>query len=177
MRISDLSRCALNVCAALLLAGCAGGQVVGPSSMKQLANPAAPKSAASQLSGGAFSASYSGHYSVHTCVPCPARWRFRGSGNAKFLRPSDERMNWTFVLGFLHSEPANSAKLTSLHSKMDSIKVTISVRHECNGSNRYKVTGGTGRFAHATGSGTITTTCKGLPRGAYSDQWSGTLYY
>jgi hypothetical protein len=49
--------------------------------------------------------------------------------------------------------------------------------YACGGSNTYVVTGGTGRFAHATGSGTITTTCPGPSGHTYTDAWSGTLYY
>jgi hypothetical protein len=66
MRTLIISRHALSVCvAATLLAGCDGSQIAGPSSTQQFANSAGLKSAASRLSGGAFSASYSGHYSLH----------------------------------------------------------------------------------------------------------------
>ena len=56
----------LSLCMAVtLLAGCGGSQIAGLSATQELANSAGPKSAASPLSGGAFSASYSGHYSVN----------------------------------------------------------------------------------------------------------------
>jgi hypothetical protein len=42
----------------------------------------------------------------------------------------------------------------------------------------YTVDGGTGKFAKATGSGTVTFKCHfNRGSGPYSDQWSGTLYY
>lgn len=168
-RMKTLSRDALSLWgAAILLAGCGGSQVTGLSPSQQFVN-----SATSPLSGGAFSASYSGQYSVHDCGFGCNRWEFRGSGPAKFLGHSRERMRWFFILDARRR--ANGATLTSYHSKTDGIKVTINLTNQC-ASNSYVVTGGTGRFAHATGSGTISTTCN-VSEMTYSDSWTGTLYY
>jgi hypothetical protein len=169
MKISDASRCARSVCvAALLLAGCGGSQVVEPSSTPQFII-----SAASRLSGGAFSASYSGKDGGHSCGTGCRVTHFRGSGTATFLRSSYERVRIRIVDG----TSTGRAILKSLRSKTDSITATLSPPVYLCGSNSksYVVTGGTGRFGHAMGSGTISTTCLSGP--GYTDTWTGTLYY
>jgi hypothetical protein len=178
MRSLRLTRYALSACAVLLLGGCGGGEAATPNSILQFAGSAEPRSAVSRQSGGAFSARYSGHYSVHhACMECAVIWKFRGSGAATFLRRSRERMNWTFILEPSPKQSPNSATITSFHSKADSVTVQISAGYACNGTNSYVVTSGTGRFARATGSGTIQTTCPGPSGHSYTDAWAGTLYY
>lgn len=167
---------ALSVCAtALLLASCGGGQVAGLSSTQQFANSTESKLAASRLSGGTFKASYSGHYlrySDHEGV----LYEFRGSGAASFLHRSHERFRWAFVLGLSGKTSSYTITLKSSKSPTDRIKVTVGQPPAPCGSNSYVVTGGHGRFAHATGSGTINITCKSSDY-TYTDAWTGTLYY
>ncbi len=166
MRSLTLGRYALSVCVtATLFAGCGGSQIAGFSSAQQFANSAEPKSAASRLSGGAFSASYSGKDGGHACGTGCHVTIFRGSGTAKFLRSSYERVSIKIVDGTF----TGRAILKSLRSKTDSITATVSPN-----SNGYTVTGGTGRFTHATGSGTISRAY--YPK-SYTDTWTGTLYF
>ena len=100
---------------------------------------------------------------------------FNASGKASFLRHSTES-------GSLGSRDCvifsgNSTLASARHSR-DTIEVALSgeifVLHGCFSTKaQYTVTGGTGRFAHATGSGSFRFKC-GSTR---SDTYTGTITF
>jgi hypothetical protein len=175
------SRYALSVCAvAILLAGC-GGSFNTPSTV----TAAMPETArTSPASGGAFSGGYSGSFSFTICHGLKSKgvFRFSGTGLVSFLGPSRES-------GRLHSHQyarpydctpwSGSVTLTSSKDPSNSISMSLKERiptpNPCQ-PYPYKVTSGTGKFANATGSGTVELICRGM-RGTYSDQWSGTISF
>jgi hypothetical protein len=123
------------------------------------------------LRGGFFNASYAGHVKCsglfpHTCL-------FHGTGTANFLGSSKEHI--FFVAG---PSGGYTATLRSAQSKKDSI-TTAYFFYPCTGPMAYTISGGTGRFSHATGAGLIAAICKyeTLDYGTYTDTWTGTLYY
>ena len=170
MEILNLNRCVLSAYMAVSLAGCGGSQIAAPSSTQPYIG-----SAAFRQSGGAFSASYSGHY-LEYCDHEGCNWSFHGSGTATFLHRSREQFDWTFVLGLSGTTSSYTITLMSSRSQEDRIKVTVNQPPTPCGTNSYVVTGGHGRFAHARGSGTIITTCD-TSGYTYTDAWTGTLNY
>lgn len=181
MKSLNSSRCALSICiAAAILAGCSGFQ---PSSITSGVNALAPASHTTPTNGGAFSGSYSGRYSISgSCIVAASEhFRFHGTGRANFLRQSTEHghlklegqagdcIGWNGV-----------ATLTSSDNPKNTVTVSISGGSfgdgtPCYLSSVFTVTSGTGKFINATGGGSIKFQC--LSGYAYSDQWSGTLYY
>jgi hypothetical protein len=164
--------------AALVLAGCSAVQSV-PSQL-QTVRPAI------QESGGPFSASYAGHYSLTGCSPPDGegRFSFDGTGSGSFIHNSTE---FGSMGGFVYQGCPWQGTATLLNSAhpLNSITMDLSLAkgliHPNNpcapGPNRqimFTVSGGTGRFRHATGSGTVVFTCNS---GRYTDQWSGTISF
>jgi hypothetical protein len=70
-----------------------------------------------------------------------------------------------------------TATLTSSVNPANSITVSLAPEyHSWCSTGSYRVTGGTGSFAGATGSGTVTFACSMFPS-TYTDQWKGTLQW
>ena len=169
-----------GVLSTALVASC-GGQSstpqlpASPRTLNQLSKPAE----ISHTRGGTFSASHSGTFTLGG--PCSSIRReyfnFSGTGRASFLRESSEIGSVQMV------EPcrswSGSVTMTSIHRRSNSITMTL-------GSQRtfapctsvpfsFTVTGGSGRFAHASGSGTVSFDCDTLY--VYTDQWTGTITF
>lgn len=156
---------------AAILVGCG---VLPLSSSKGQLEKASPKS------GGSFTASYSGAYSNNDCRSSKrSRFEFHGNGTASFLGSGTEQGKIRLVLfhGFCQGVSGTS---TFANTSGDSVTAAFTTHYSpaC-GSDvpvDYRVTGGTGKFAHATGSGQVTFTCFG-PRHDYVDSSKGTLYF
>ena len=165
-----------------LIASCGGGS---PSLLNQSAGVDGTSQAQSifPARGGAFSASYSGTYTFTPCVhgKINGAFGFSGAGSASFLRKSSE-MGGLGSSNLTCGSWSGSAVLSSTRHPDDTITVSLSggdLGHPppCSlGHCNFSVTAGTGRFAHATGSGTMHMS---LNRGSntYSDTWSGTLQF
>ena len=179
------SRCALSVCVAMMFAGCVGSNGTSPQPNAAVPstryNNGEPNSRG-KLNGGTFSADYSGTYRS-SIYPCDlgepkGHLRFHGAGRANFLRRGTETGHLTISgeIGFCFTNGA--VTLTSAKDPADTITARVGLGHNeapCHTLLSYKVKRGTGKFANASGSGTINLHCVGSS--AYSDQWSGTLYY
>lgn len=178
----NLSRCALSVCAAvLLLTGCGGAQVPSTPVPPMVTNAGILR--AVPALGGVFSGAYSGTW---TYAPCfrgrhGSQISFSGAGNASFLRRSKE----SAVLGSGNRTSCGlgwdgSATLTSSKHPANAIYVKFpqQIKAMCQDAFSYTVNGGTGKFVKATGSGSVTFKCSFRHKsGPYSDQWSGTLSF
>jgi hypothetical protein len=167
--------------ASAFLVGCSGG----PSS-----TPSAPSSAAglrqlglgvpARAAGGPFSAAYSGRYTLVGCGPnFPGTFKLSGTGTASFLHRSQES---ALLYGNFCAGWSGGATLTSFKHSNNSISASVhwggfhrGIPCGANDTWEFTVTGGTGKFAAATGSGTVTITCKSS--GTYTDTWTGTLQY
>jgi hypothetical protein len=102
---------------------------------------------------------------------------YKGDGKAKFLHSSSERLSLTWYCG--SQDIAGSTTLTSVQHPRDSITASVSstnFKTPCYGfTMSFTVTGGTGRFRRASGSGTIVLNSLSGECALYSDKWSGTL--
>lgn len=140
-----------------------GGETVGPSN------------------GGPFTAKYSGSYTLSSCSShSSGHFNFSGSGSGSFIHGSSES-------GSMTQSPfdcvwSGTATLTSMLHPSNQIVVSLSLNHispnsPCNPMEEhveFVVRGGTGRFRHATGRGTIAFSCSS---GKYTDQWSGSITF
>ena len=130
--------------------------------------------------GRRFTAAYSGTFSRDGDCSATAMFTYKGSGNARFLHSSSEQIKVTWYCG--SSDVTGSATLTSRQVPGDSISAKVSstdFKTPCYGfTMSFTVTGGTGRFRRASGSGTIvlsplSTECIY----SYSDKWAGRLKF
>lgn len=138
------------------------------------------QSAAIKASGGAFNANYSGNFTLRGCPG--GQFNISGSGSASFIHGSSEK-------GYMSTNPngcgwIGAVTLTSTLHPRNTITAFLSLNNfpqnnpcspRFNLKVRYLISSGTGRFANATGSGTVVFTCHG--DGTYSDQWSGTITF
>ena len=132
----------------------------------------------SASNGGAFTATYSGSETNGSTCFLNRTFRFSGTGSASFLHQSEESgsMVWEF-------DPfcnlTGRATLVSASHPLNSVSVTLQAGAAACGGFLHKTTftvhGGTGRFRHATGGGTIQFNC--TSNGSYTDKWSGTLNF
>jgi hypothetical protein len=130
--------------------------------------------APSQGAGGAFSASYSGAYLLHG-RPSSFTVTFSGNGKASFLGASAESGKELIECPSpSRCTGSGSATLVSHFRPADSVMATLSCTETC-GVWKWSLSGGTGKFAHATGSGKWT--IRPHRPGGYTDQWTGTLNY
>ena len=124
---------------------------------------------------GRFTAAYSGTYSMFGDCSITRMFTYKGNGNAKFLHSSSEQIKLTWYCGSQNA--TGSATLTSIRLPGDSIAASVSsTDFKGPGSGftaSFKVTGGTGRFRRASGSGTIVSSK--FESYSYSDKWRGTL--
>jgi len=131
-------------------------------------------------SGGTFSASYHGRFSSS---PCSAghngTFSFGGTGYGNFIGSSSETGSLTrpFRNGQCRFTFKGPATLKSTLHTRNAITSSLSETGygPCVIPPTYAVTGGTGKFAHASGSGKVVFTCH--LDGTYTDQWSGTLSF
>src|SRR5579872_1807547 len=107
--------------------------------------------------GGRFTAAYSGTYSKSGDCSATAMFTYKGSGDARFLHSSREQVKFTGYCG--SRNVTGSATLASIHAPGNSITASVSstdFQSPCEGfTMSFTITGGTGRFRHASGNGTI----------------------
>ncbi len=170
----------LAIAAVIALAGCAAAPSLSPSVGTAAYSRLVPPGAAFAR-GGKMTAAYSGSFSRDGDCSATAMFSYTGTGNATFLHTSSEQIRLTWYCG--SRDIAGSATLTSTEAPRDSITANVSssnFKTPCYGfTMSFTVTGGTGRFRRASGSGTIvvhrrSTQC--LPY-SYRDKWRGTLKF
>ncbi len=134
-----------------------------------------------KASGGAFNASYSGNFTLRSCPG--GLFTFSGSGSGSFIRGSSEE-------GAMSSNQDScgwngQATLTNTLHQRNTITVNLSLGNfaftspcspRFSNGVHFTVVSGTGRFANATGSGTVKFACNNTS-GKYTDQWSGTITF
>jgi hypothetical protein len=174
MKNLNLSPCALSVfMAGILLAACGGSQgPVAPPGVNVVMQRVARTAPAV---GGAFSGAYAGKTSGTVCSS-GGTFFFKGTGKSSFLGGSNES-------GVLHANRTcawrGGATLQSARHPSQEIFIALyedreNVENPCEIGFTYAIHGGTGKFAHAKGSGDLTFQCSGS---RYSDQWSGTIRF
>lgn len=131
--------------------------------------------------GGKLAAAYSGSYSTSGDCSATAMLIYKGTGNATFLHSSSEQVKLTWYCG--SRDVTGSATLTSIQVPGDSVSASVSTtdfKAPCDGfTMSFTVTGGTGRFRRASGSGTIalkrlSSKCSSY---SYNDKWKGALKF
>jgi hypothetical protein len=162
----------IGAVALLILAGCTGVPSI-PGHQAQ--------GAAIKASGGTFSATYSGNYTLSSCSSSNSgHFTFSGSGSGSFIHSSSE--DGSMTQSAFSCVWSGTATLTSKLHPRNRITVRLSLNHTtrnspCNPMHEqvvFIVTGGTGKFANAAGRGTILFSCN---NGNYTDQWSGTITF
>ena len=121
--------------------------------------------------GGSFKASYP-EIGIFTPVNA-GRSAIAGSSTAPERRVPGLEPGKRCGAGWFRT---GSAMLRESSSKQDFIRVHVSGAF-CSPHLAFTVSGGSGIFKDATGSGTIHFSCTGTKRGTYKDNWSGTIYY
>lgn len=140
------------------------------------------------LSGGALSGGYAGNFSEMGCgLNSGGSLSFSGSGQATFLGMSSESGHMV-AGGGACAIWKGSATLTSRFHRANTVTVSTTFTNNdqqpCNnprhGPGRFPtywtVTGGTGKFANATGKGSVTLVCD-FTKHTYTDTWTGALKY
>ena len=159
-------------CAAILLV------LVGCASVPGVPIHLQGQGATIRSSGGPFSARYAGTETGGNLCLLNDPFKFSGTGSATFLHATSESGSMVWSHGF-NCDLVGSATLTSSNRPHNS--VTVRLEYQLPGCERsfkgipFTVTGGTGRFANATGNGTIRFACQS--NGTYTDQWSGTITF
>lgn len=164
--------------ATIVLAGCSAAQNVSPSvgagSNSRLG------STPIVFDHAKFRAAYSGSYGYRGDCSDTKIITYSGSGHAEFLRSSSEAISLTWNCGA--ETLTGSATLTSTTNPRNSITASLSASYVTNlcalPPLSFTITGGSGRFRHATGSGTLN-----FVEGSsycffyyeYADKWRGTL--
>jgi hypothetical protein len=176
MWVSCLGRYAWSVAiSAAVLAGCGGAQgAIGAPG----ANAVAPGGARTAPAlGGAFSGAYAGTASATSCTYKPGGlFFFSGTGKSSFLGQSGESMilqptrfcAWSGGATLQSSKHPNQEIFMSLYEGRGNLATP------CIEPLAYTVHGGTGKYVHAKGTGTLTLQCS---NSTYSDQWSGTISF
>jgi len=173
-KISDSSGWGVGLLSAVALASCGGSQTPTATQLPTVTNAATAR--IEPAHGGAFTANYSGTYEYGPCGTDCEESDFGGHGRASFLGKSTEGVTLTLYAGHDVTGPATLTS-TRIPSNSVSFQLTGGQTLPCpgvGGTLSWTVTGGTGKFAQATGSGTMTFKC--VPSG-YSDEWSGTLSF
>jgi hypothetical protein len=173
-------RQSLAAAAVVVLAACNAGQYVSPNVGAASSSGLGPTQIVFNH-GGRLTAAYSGTFSKDGDCSATATFNFKGNGKAKFLHSSSEQLSVKVYCGSRHA--AGSATLTSVQHPGDSITASVSstdFQLPCHGfTMSYAVTGGTGRFLGASGSGTIVLKqpSRQCTYQKYTDKWSGTLEF
>ena len=123
---------------------------------------------------GPFTASYSGTLKTKACTIYMKNGKdtFKGSGTATGLGSSNEKATVKFNANFYCIASGGKGTLSSSTSK-DKIKVTVG-GNPCTYPVSFTITGGSGKFVNASGSGTLSAVCTS---NSYTDSWSGTFTY
>jgi hypothetical protein len=138
-------------------------------------------SAAHANAGGAFAAHYAGKFSMTSCTASAnGHFTFSGKGSGSFIHLSSEKGHMVDKRFSVRCVWSGTATLVSRRQPGSSVTVTLGLNdgsrtNPCNNSVGFVVKSGTGKFAKASGYGTVTFTCSGT--NAYTDQWSGTLTF
>jgi hypothetical protein len=174
--LSQFSQRTSSITMAALLAACGGsppqaGTALSPADLQQqipeLRQP---------TDGGAFSAGYSGvENRVGDCFKGDEFLNFFGDGQASFLRRSHE-LGRVVVRKLAEGCQAEMGGFSLISDEHEGDEIFMSVLWKGGNSWDYKVIGGTGRFANASGSGTWSFDAPALG-GAYSDTWTGKLNF
>ena len=176
-----MSRLSIAVCFIFLLVGCCGTQTTSVVSGTPLG------SVDPNASGGQFSPAYAGSYSFTKCLGTqqPGSFSFQGTGSGQFIFKSSEtgsmqavdqggQCKWTGKATLANTlRPKNSITF-----RLTGARILGTYLPPCGSNSKapsYTVTGGTGKFAHASGSGIVKFTCKS--DGTYTDQWVGMLQF
>lgn len=146
------------------------------------ATPLTATSAASRpvrpLSGGTFTATYKGKIETHYQSSQSQIINFVGKGNATFLGKSKEDLTiecfyqtsrGTICEGF--TDVLKGKHKNALSMVWDESSAPY---YPCGSTYAWTAYGGSGKFARATGGGSVTLSCSG---NKYSTSWSGTLNY
>jgi hypothetical protein len=130
--------------------------------------------------GGAFTAYYLGTFALSDCTASKnGRFSFKGGGHASYLQNSNEKGKMSGKRSGSRCVWSGTATLTSKHHPANSVTFSLGLNgsryHDpCNNALGYVVKRGTGKFAKASGYGTVTFTCNA---GKQVDTWSGTLTF
>jgi hypothetical protein len=180
---------ALNFCrytlvsgvAVAIFAGCGGNRGI----LQSIPEGSTRETTLHPANRSAFSGTYSGNYIFKICGGGSGGYfKFKGSGKVSFLGQAWEsgKVQEPLAMPYPHcAQPWKGGDwLTSKKDPNDRVHVALngpsgSGSSPCNGQFAYSVTGGTGKFAKATGSGTVTFQCSSKSFGKYSDTWTGTL--
>jgi hypothetical protein len=173
-------RQSLTVVAVMVLAACNAAQSVSPN-VGAGSNARLGATGIVSNHGGRFRATYSGTYSRLGDCSDTATFTYQGNGTARFLHSSSEQIKLTWYCG---SENATgTATLTNVQVPRDTVTASLSSTDftgPCDGSTvSFTVTGGTGRFRRASGSGEIALRKLSSRYDCYSyrDKWRGTLNF
>jgi len=162
--------CAIAI---FFLAGCSAVSSVPTHSLTQ--RTALPDS------GGTFTVNDSGGYYRTGCGGFQSgNFLFRGSGVGTFIHSNKESGDMV--------SPKNSCTFSGTAKMMNKVRpansITIALSshsqhcfHSHSTTMTFTINGGTGRFALATGSGTVIFQCGPGGSGAYTDVWSGTISF
>lgn len=153
MKSLDLSRYALSVClAGTLFVGCGGPQAQSWNAAFPLESSAKRNADMKGAAGGSFNASYAGKYRWHASFEHSSD-KYFGGGRGTFIGRSKLRGSGSCGVGGLGD---TAFTFRSKKNLADTFSIDVP---ECligDGSNAtYTVTGGTGKFANASGEGTV----------------------
>ncbi|MBV8149790.1 MAG: hypothetical protein JO092_11900 [Candidatus Eremiobacteraeota bacterium] len=172
----------LSFCmAGTFFAGCGGPQAQSPNVSPPLQSSAkqSPESL-KRAAGGSFAASYAGSASQQQCHKVfyevfICTQSFAGKGSGSFIHRSSISGSYTCEEGRYGS--GGSAQFTFVSKKHpeDSFNATMSTKGKfCLLGATYTVSGGTGKFANASGSLTALFLIKGS---TFTASWKGTLNF
>ena len=165
------------ICAVSLLV------TVGCSAVPSVPAHLQSQAAAIRMSGGAFGAAHSGNFTEGDCSPpgIYGHFSFSGTGSGDFIGRNLESGS---MLGNVYQgcSWSGTTKLTSLAHPRNSLSMALSLSggEPCprfgGRTLFFTVMSGTGKFVHATGSGTVKLTCS-FAKHTYTDEWSGTITF
>ncbi|MBV8068029.1 MAG: hypothetical protein JO113_08620 [Candidatus Eremiobacteraeota bacterium] len=167
MKILAVSRYTPYVCvAAMMLAGCGGPEAQGWNAPLQSSAKLSSESF-KPAAGGSFTASYTGTYKKSCKINCGIV--FRGTGSGTFIHRS--RLNGGFSPGI---SGCGGFTFKSMKHPADTFNVaTAPCRFP--GVGHYKVQGGTGEFASASGRGKYS--IQKHSNHTFTASWMGTLNF
>jgi hypothetical protein len=130
--------------------------------------------------GGTFNATSSGAGVFADCTASEnGHFKFAGDGRASYLHRVNESGKLKGIRSGAHCVWSGNTTLTSRHHAHDSVTFSLGLNgsryaNPCSNAVGYVVKRGTGKYAHASGYGTVTFFCSG---NGYADTWSGTLNF